>query len=89
MVKKVDKELKFLKGWQLLLTADALYYVARIINNEGFGVIASIFGILALILLVASIVVGIINIAKRRHQKRSRLIGMMILGILLLLAFGL
>ena len=89
MTKSSKEDKKFLKGWQLLLTADALYYVAWVINHQGVWVVASVFGILALILLAASIVVGIINLAKKRHQKRGRLVGMMVLGVLLLLAFGL
>lgn len=84
----------FIKGWQLLLVAAAFQWLKTVINNQGSidnqfpYTIALLFAVISVGFLVAAIVKGIINLAKKRRYKPALTISMSILGGLLFVLFA-
>ena len=95
MTTEKSEQVNFVKGWQLLLVSDVFWWLKTVLNNQGSienqlpYTIATFVALIALGLLIAAVVVGIINIIKKRHQKLGKVIGMTLLGIIIFIFFGL
>ena len=95
MTKERSEQANFVKGWQLLLVSDVFWWLKTVLNNQGSlenqfpYTIATIVALIAVGLFIAAIVVGIINIIKKRRQNLGKVIGLTLLGVVLFLFFGL
>jgi|GEM_PF-6142160 len=94
MATNTAKDINFLKGWQLLLVSDVFWWLKTVTSNQGSidnqlpYTIAIILGLIGLILLITAVVVGLVNIFKKRRQHLGKVIVLTLLGIILLLLFG-
>jgi uncharacterized Tic20 family protein len=95
MTKDRIEQANFVKGWQLLLISDVFWWLKTVLNNQGSlesqlpYTLATIVALIAVGFFIAAVVVGIINIIKKRRQNLGKVIGLTLLGVVLFLLFGL